>query len=501
MTSPTNSDIHLIQRAARGDAEAFEALFHEHFQAAYNYALWLCNDIHLAEDLTQEVFIKAHRNLHKFGPPWRLKPWLYRMIRNLFIDHIRRERRVAEPLDPQVPLRSPKSDPERQMISSEQVHSVREAIRRLPTHHREALVLRELNGFSYSDISNIMNVSLSHVKVLLHRARTKFKDLYGIRLLVEEPLPACQELRELLDTFHDQETLVEEEEQFVQAHLKECDKCQQRQRELTALAALLVTLPPFVPPPKLGQRILERTTQAKDIRQVFRRSPVRLLAAASLAAVALSFGWLLFSGWIGGIPADFTPTPSDLPLSQATDTPPVSPNSTLALQLALSPTFTLPSTIEAHFYSPTPSVTVSPSPPFTATASPTPSRTATLTQTVTRTPTPSPTPDIQGPNVSAVSDSPDPIFTGGSTSVTAMVSDPSSVASVSLYYNKDGGKYLSWGAMTPSGGDIYSTALGPLGTAGTYDYRIVAMDGLGNTNCSVSKLTSCPGGTVTVNLP
>jgi hypothetical protein len=107
--------------------------------------------------------------------------------------------------------------------------------------------------------------------------------------------------------------------------------------------------------------------------------------------------------------------------------------------------------------------------------------------------------------VSGVGDSPDPVFTNGNppdtATVSATVTDPSDVASVTLYYSS-GSKttFLVWGPMSGAG-DSYSTAFGPFGSAGTYEYRIFAVDSLGNANCSTSNIDACPGGTLTVIIP
>jgi hypothetical protein len=108
--------------------------------------------------------------------------------------------------------------------------------------------------------------------------------------------------------------------------------------------------------------------------------------------------------------------------------------------------------------------------------------------------------DTTGPTVSRVSDSPDPIFTSGNppdtSRISATTSDPSGVATVTVYYRLGGGKFAVWGSMKPGSS---STTFGPFATMGIYEYRIVATDTLGNTNCKT--LSSCPGGTVTVIIP
>ena len=89
MAVPVEAEVRLIQRAARGDPEAFRPLFETHFQPVYHYALILSGEEAFAEDLTQEAFIRAHAGLARFGPPWKLRSWLLRTIHNLFLDRVR----------------------------------------------------------------------------------------------------------------------------------------------------------------------------------------------------------------------------------------------------------------------------------------------------------------------------------------------------------------------------------------------------------------------------
>jgi len=108
--------------------------------------------------------------------------------------------------------------------------------------------------------------------------------------------------------------------------------------------------------------------------------------------------------------------------------------------------------------------------------------------------------DTTGPTVSRVSDSPDPIFTSGNppdtSRISATTSDPSGVATVTVYYRLGKGGFVVWGSMKPGSS---STTFGPFATLGIYEYRIMATDTLGNANCKTP--SSCPGGTVTVIIP
>jgi RNA polymerase sigma-70 factor, ECF subfamily len=520
---------------------AFTALFEAHFQAVYDYARWLSGDPSLADDLTQETFIRAHRHLAKLGPPWKLRAWLFRLTRNLLVDHTRR-RRPTEPIETTMNVRSSGPSPERLALSAEAAARVRRAIQSLPPHLREALVLRELNGLAYG---------LDRVKVWIHRARSRFKDSYGVRLLVEEPLPECLELGALLDALHDQEDLAGLD-RTVRKHLKSCDRCQQHKRELEALSALLGLLPRFPPPPGLAKRILKETLSTKRSPKGRRPRPGPIarrvfyvtmgISAAGLAVWALSlvrtpsefpsptatFPSFQATSSLTG-PSSPTPRPSgtievlldtfspttttpgtiQTPLNTSTPTPGLIEVTETAL--TATPAMTLSSTIQATQISPTPPlITTEPVPQDeTPTPTTTPAATETLTPTatpgVTNTPIPSNTPDLEGPMVFNVVDNPDPIFTSGNasdtTTISASVTDSGGVEMVELYYRQGSGKFLLWGLMAADGDGGFQTKFGPFGQSGSYEYRILASDKAGNTNCSTKELSACPGETLSVIIP
>ncbi|MCZ6568217.1 MAG: hypothetical protein O6923_07935, partial [Actinobacteria bacterium] len=124
------------------------------------------------------------------------------------------------------------------------------------------------------------------------------------------------------------------------------------------------------------------------------------------------------------------------------------------------------------------------------------STTATIkTTTTTTVPT-----DTTGPVVSDISDKPDPIFTAGNkedtSQITVTTTDKSGVATVTMYYRLSGGTFAIWTTLKPG---TVTTTFGPFTKPGIYEYRIIAIDTLGNANCKSPD--TCPGGTVAVNTP
>lgn len=261
MAQAGNQDPKLVQKAAQGNQKAFRELFTRYFQAVYNFALTLSSDPAQAEDITQEAFIRAHKNLPSLGPPWNFHAWVFRLARNYFIDQIRKDRDLL-PLKEDAQVISPGPGPERERISQDAADSVHSALEMLPVRQREILVLRELQGFSYAEIGEILNLSSSNVKVSLHRARSAFAETYGNQLLLDDPSGDCIEVAALLGAYHDQEELLDQGK-FVREHLKTCRECQERRKTLIAQTVAFGAFIPVVPPEELARQILNKTAGAQ----------------------------------------------------------------------------------------------------------------------------------------------------------------------------------------------------------------------------------------------
>jgi len=257
MAQPSTPDLQLVQKAVNGNRKAFTSLFNRYFQSVYNFALMLSRDPALAEDLTQEAFIRAHANLDRLGPPWNFRAWIFRLTRNYFTDLTRKDRNI-DPLEEDTPVRSTGPGPERETMSREAANQVQNTLNKLTPQYREILVLRELNQFSYAEIGEILDIGDSNVKVSLHRARAAFQESYGIQLLLEDPEGECQEVTALLGALHDNEEMLDRD-QFVRDHLKVCPECRERRQMLIAQSVAMGAFIPVIPPKALAKRILNKT--------------------------------------------------------------------------------------------------------------------------------------------------------------------------------------------------------------------------------------------------
>ncbi|MCQ6561970.1 RNA polymerase sigma factor [Paenibacillus mendelii] len=157
----------------------FTELFKAYQPPLYRYLYRTCGSKEAAEELLQETFYRAMLSL-RLEDTRLIRAWLYKVARNLMIDWMRRRGKEAEMLR-QVELQSTGMSsypmPEeayRQELSRSSIAAI---MGQLPEHYRTILYLREIEGFSYLELAELLDISLSQVKVNLHRSKTKFKQI------------------------------------------------------------------------------------------------------------------------------------------------------------------------------------------------------------------------------------------------------------------------------------------------------------------------------------
>lgn len=168
----------LILQCQAGDTQAFEELFHRYRDDVFRFAFLVVHDAALAQDVTQEAFLKVFRSIHKFQFRSSFKSWLYRVAVNEAITLLRR-RRIKEDLDPApeagraVPADLPVRDwqPEEAALEQEMKWALRNAIHQLDPAHRSVIVLKYFHDFSDAEIAGVLKCPAGTVKSRLHRAR------------------------------------------------------------------------------------------------------------------------------------------------------------------------------------------------------------------------------------------------------------------------------------------------------------------------------------------
>lgn len=175
----------IVQRVLEGDGNAFEELVLEYEKKIYNVALRMLGNSEDAADMTQEAFIKAYNSLSGFRGDSKFSVWLTRIVSNLCLDFMRsRSRRPTVSLsmedddgeDVQLDIADTSQSPEQLMERRLTRESVRRGLQTLPDDYREILLLREIQGLSYDEISAALDIEVGTVKSRIFRGRKKLCD-------------------------------------------------------------------------------------------------------------------------------------------------------------------------------------------------------------------------------------------------------------------------------------------------------------------------------------
>jgi RNA polymerase sigma-70 factor (ECF subfamily) len=164
----------LIHDAKAGDLAAFEQIVTRYERIVLRVARRLLADSELARDAAQEVFLRLHSKLGKFQEEKDLAPWLYRMTVNLCHD-LRRRSKPGVTLDLAPALRDAALDPEQAMELLQRQELVAAALEELSPREREAIVLRDLEGLSTTEVARLLRSSEGTVRSQISTGRVKIK--------------------------------------------------------------------------------------------------------------------------------------------------------------------------------------------------------------------------------------------------------------------------------------------------------------------------------------
>lgn len=174
-------DKELIDRALLGDSEAFGVLVRRYQDRLYTSVAHVMGSRENAEDIVQDAFFQAFLKLPKFRRTSSFYTWLYRIAFNAAANHRRRGRGRKESIEVQRELfgqdvADPGAGPDGQLLRQEQVALIQAALAALSEEHRAVIVLRELDGFDYDMIAEILELSIGTVRSRLHRARALMRE-------------------------------------------------------------------------------------------------------------------------------------------------------------------------------------------------------------------------------------------------------------------------------------------------------------------------------------
>ena len=182
-----NADAVLVMRCQEDDCEAFDEIVTRYKDGIYNYVWRMVSNREDAEDLAQEVFVRAFAAIKTFRREANLRTWLYKIASNLCVDRYRRaglEKQWIIPLERQqndsvrpIDIPDHSSDPRRSFERSELQAEVKKALLKLPEKLRSAIILFDIEGLSYEEIADAMGCPIGTVKSRIFNARMKLRGL------------------------------------------------------------------------------------------------------------------------------------------------------------------------------------------------------------------------------------------------------------------------------------------------------------------------------------
>ena len=181
-------DSGVVSAFLEGESRAFDELVNRYQNRLLNFVYRTTGDRERAEDLVQEVFVRVYRHIHRFDRSRKFSTWIYTIASNLAKNELRNRsrnplvlfqtiRRNWEDDDRPLQFEDPGSRPDDLYRKRHLREAVEDAVEKLPPHHRNVFVLRELEGKSYEEIAEITSCNLGTVKSRLNRARNSFAEI------------------------------------------------------------------------------------------------------------------------------------------------------------------------------------------------------------------------------------------------------------------------------------------------------------------------------------
>jgi RNA polymerase sigma factor (sigma-70 family) len=233
------SDEQLVSLFRGGNEEAFRVIHDRYRQRLHAYSRqMLAGSVADAEDVVQEIFVRAYGGLRSSDRELALRAWLYRIAHNRCIDEVRRPQPVAtEAIEELTATSAP--DPMARIEQRDALRRLIADVRRLPEQQRSALLMRELGGMPYADVAQVLAVSVPAVKSLLVRARV------GLAQAGEARDTACSRIREDLIVSHDRGVRTSG---LARRHIRDCPDCRRFRSEVRGVSRQFAALLPALGP-------------------------------------------------------------------------------------------------------------------------------------------------------------------------------------------------------------------------------------------------------------
>jgi len=172
--SAETSELELVRKSQKGDTEAFAELVRKYQQIVFNISYRFMRDTSLAEDMAQESFIKAFKHIKGFRGDCAFSTWLYRVTCSVCLTELNRRKKRAEvELQPNTPVGSV----EIKVSEYEIAEKIRKCVTNLSDRYATVLTLYYLNGISYEEIAEIMDIPVGTLKTWMFRARKQLRKI------------------------------------------------------------------------------------------------------------------------------------------------------------------------------------------------------------------------------------------------------------------------------------------------------------------------------------
>jgi RNA polymerase sigma-70 factor (ECF subfamily) len=174
---PGPSDAEVVRTVLAGSDEAYALLVRRYEDVLYRYAVRMTGRPDEASDIVQQAFIKGYRNLRRCRQPEKVGAWLFRIAVNLAKDHLKSRAHRNLPLEAVGTVTSEGAGPDERVERTEIRDEIERALARLTPEQREAFVLKHVEGWSYEEMSERLDVSVPALKMRVHRAREELQSL------------------------------------------------------------------------------------------------------------------------------------------------------------------------------------------------------------------------------------------------------------------------------------------------------------------------------------
>ena len=172
-------------RAADGDGTAFEVLMRKYERLVSTCVYSIVGNTEDTLDVSQDVFLKVYKCISSFKGDSEFSTWLYRIAKNAALDFVRKRKHDTVSIDSSgeenegfdIPDKNPMSSPEQKVLQKEKIQKLHDAIKQLSDEHREIIILRDLNDYSYEAIAEHLGIEAGTVKSRLFRAREALRKI------------------------------------------------------------------------------------------------------------------------------------------------------------------------------------------------------------------------------------------------------------------------------------------------------------------------------------